>query len=79
MKYFRIREIAEGKKVSFRMLMGLADISEGTLKKLWEDKDSNPTLDTLTSIANALEVSIDDLLVPGRKGKETPQFAGSSR
>jgi len=43
-------------------LVRLADVANNTIIKTDSGKNQNPTLDTLKKIANALEISVDELI-----------------
>lgn len=42
----------------------LADLSLNTVIRIESGVNKNPTIDTLTKLARALEVSVDDLIHP---------------
>lgn len=60
-----IKKLRNQKKLSQDQLARLADIPYNTLVKIESGKSSNPTFETLSKLADALEVSIDELV--GRK------------
>ena len=66
MAYLRIREVAREKGISMNKLARMADLNVGTMRKLWRNDDPNydPALSTLQKIAHALEVPLQELLVP---------------
>lgn len=55
-----IRKIRKSKKMSINSLAKKAGVSLGYLSDLENDKFTNPTLDKLNSIADALNVSVGD-------------------
>ena len=55
-----IRKIRKSKKISINTLAKMANVSLGYLSDLENNKFTNPTLDKLTDIANALDVSVSD-------------------
>ncbi|MCL4540590.1 MAG: helix-turn-helix domain-containing protein [Bacteroidetes bacterium] len=57
-----IKKLRETKKLSQEKLARLADVANNTIIKIEAGKNQNPTLDTLKKIANALKVSVDDLI-----------------
>ncbi|OGZ19360.1 MAG: hypothetical protein A2626_02210 [Candidatus Nealsonbacteria bacterium RIFCSPHIGHO2_01_FULL_38_55] len=57
-----LRKIREAKGLSQEKLARLADVANNTVIKIEAGKNQNPTLDTLSKIANALEVSVDELI-----------------
>jgi transcriptional regulator with XRE-family HTH domain len=60
-----IRKLRIKKGLAQEKLARLADISTATLVKIEAGVAKEPTITTVTKIADALEVSIDDLI--GRK------------
>lgn len=62
-----IKRLRLKKGFSQEKLARLSDISNNTLIKIEQGIAKEPTITTVTKIANALEVSIDELV--GRKGK----------
>jgi transcriptional regulator with XRE-family HTH domain len=57
-----LRKMREAKGVSQEKLARLADVANNTIIKIEAGKNQNPTLDTLKKVANALEVSVDELI-----------------
>lgn len=57
-----IKKLRQEKGISQDKLSKLADISLNTVVKLELDQSPNPTLETISKIANALDVKIDDLV-----------------
>jgi len=57
-----IKKLRKHKKLSQDKLARLADIPYNTLVKLESGKSKNPTLETLSKLADALEISIDTLV-----------------
>ncbi len=52
-----------GKKgYSLEKIARLADLSLNTIVKIENGVNQNPTIETLTNIAKALEVGVDDLI-----------------
>ena len=60
-----IKKFRKKKGISQDKLAKLADVTHTTLVKLESGANKNPTVKTLSKIANALEISIDELM--GRK------------
>ena len=52
----------EAKGLSQEKLARLADVANNTIIKIEAGKNQNPTLETLKKVAQALEVSVDDLI-----------------
>ena len=57
-----LKRIRQEKKISQDRLSKLADLSLNTVVTVESGANSNPTIETLMKIANALGVSIDDLI-----------------
>jgi transcriptional regulator with XRE-family HTH domain len=58
----RIRTLRTEKEISLPTLAASAGLSKGLLSKLENNKDSNPSLGTLYKIAEALDVTLADIL-----------------
>lgn len=52
----------QNRSLTVKELAHAASISEPTLKKLRTQDDSNPTLDVIMRISNALDISVNDLI-----------------
>lgn len=57
-----LRKLREQKGLTQEKLARLADVSNNTVIKIEAGKNENPTLDTLKKLANALDISVDDLI-----------------
>jgi len=57
-----IKKLRNVKNLSQEKLARLADVANNTIIKMESGENKNPTLETLTSVAKALDVSIDDLI-----------------
>ena len=57
-----IKRFRKKKGVSQDRLAKLADVTHTTLVKLESGANDNPTVKTLRKIANALEISLDELV-----------------
>ena len=57
-----IKKIRQEKGISQDRLSKLADLSLNTVVRLESGVNKNPTIETLTRIAKALNVGVDDLL-----------------
>jgi len=55
------KKLRAQKGYSLEKVARLADLSLNTVVRLESGVNKNPTIETLTKIANALEVSVDDL------------------
>ena len=62
-----IRKLRLKKGLSQEKLARLADISNATLVKIEGGVAKEPTITTVTKIANALDISIDELVGRDRK------------
>lgn len=56
------KKLRAQKGYSLEKVARLADLSLNTVVRLESGTNKNPTIETLTKIAGALEVSVDDLL-----------------
>jgi len=57
-----IKKLREEKGLSQEKLARLADVSNNTIVNIEAGKQDNPTIETLKSIAKALEISVDELI-----------------
>lgn len=57
-----IKQYRQDKGLSQDKLSKRADLSLNTVVKIEVDESPNPTIETIQRIANALDVSVDDLL-----------------
>jgi len=57
-----LKKIRAEKGYSLEKVARLADLSLNTIVKIEGGANINPTIDTLSKIAQALEVKVDDLL-----------------
>jgi len=57
-----IKRFRQDKGLSQDKLSKLADLSLNTVVKIELDESPNPTIETLTKIAKALNVGVDDLI-----------------
>ena len=57
-----IRKFRQEKGISQDRLSKLADLSLNTIVNIESGGNLNPTIETLTKIANALDVKVDDLI-----------------
>jgi len=58
---FNIKKLRKQRKLSQDKLARLADIPYNTLIKIESGRSSNPTFETLSKLADALKVSLDEL------------------
>ncbi len=57
-----LKKLRAKKELSLEKIARLADLSLNTIVKIENGVNQNPTIETLTKIAKALEVGIDDLI-----------------
>jgi len=57
-----LKKIRAERGYSLEKVARLADLSLSTVVKVADGTNQNPTIDTLTKIAKALEIGVDDLL-----------------
>ncbi len=63
-----VKKLRKQKKLSQEKLARLADISYNTVVKIEAGKAENPTFETLSKLADAFSISIDELV--GRNNKK---------
>lgn len=57
-----LKKLRSKKGLSLEKIARLADLSLNTIVKVENGVNQNPTIETLTKIAKALEVGVDDLI-----------------
>ena len=57
-----LKKIRAEKGYSLEKVARLADLSLNTIVKIENGANKNPTIDTLSKIAKALEIGVDDLI-----------------
>lgn len=57
-----LKKLRDKKGYSLEKVARLADLSLNTIVKIGNGVNQNPTIETLTKIAKALEVGVDDLI-----------------
>ena len=57
-----LRLLRDKKGYSLERVARLADLSLNTIVKVENGTNKNPTIETLTKIAKALEIGVDDLI-----------------
>jgi len=57
-----IKKLRGKKGLSLEKVARLADLALNTIVKVENGANKNPTIETLTKIAKALEVGVDDLI-----------------
>lgn len=63
MKYNRLKEVFEIRKVQNRVLARYFNKSESTIS-LWRNNKRQPSLEELIEIARLLRINVQDLIVP---------------
>ena len=58
----KIKQLREKKELSQEKLARLADVSNNTIVNIESGKQTNPTIETVSKIAKALDVTIEELL-----------------
>ena len=57
-----LKKLRAKKELSLEKIARLADLSLNTIVKVKNGVNTNPTIETLTKIAKALEVGVDDVI-----------------
>jgi len=57
-----IKKLRADKGYSLEKIARISDLSLNTVVKIESGVNKNPTIETLTKIANALDVKVDDLI-----------------
>ena len=57
-----LKKLRRKKEYSLEKVARLADLSLNTIVKIENGVNQNPTIETLTKIAKALDVGVDDLI-----------------
>ena len=57
-----VKKIRAEKGYSLERVARLADVSLSTVVKIEDGTNQNPTINSLSKVASALEVTVDDLL-----------------
>ena len=58
----KVKQLREKLGLSQEKLARLADVSNNTIINIEAGKQNNPTIDTLKKVAEALNVSVEDLI-----------------
>lgn len=64
MTRLRVREVAEAKGLDISKLSRRADLAYKTVWQLWNDPDKDVSIKTLGKLADALGVTVNDLIGP---------------
>jgi transcriptional regulator with XRE-family HTH domain len=58
----RVKQLAKERGLSMGKLSRLADVDYTTVKRLFDDRNYSPTLETLYKVAVVLGVTVDELI-----------------
>jgi DNA-binding XRE family transcriptional regulator len=58
----KIKQLREKKGLSQEKLARLADVSNNTIVNIESGKQTNPTIETVSKIAKALDVAIEEII-----------------
>jgi DNA-binding Xre family transcriptional regulator len=58
----KVKQVAKEKGMSMGKLSRVSDVAYNTIKRIYDDPDYSPTVNTLVKIATTLGVSIADLV-----------------
>ena len=58
----KVKEVAQAKGFSMGKLSRVSDVAYNTIKRIYDDPNYSPTVNTLMKIAKTLGVSIADLV-----------------
>ena len=64
MARLQVREVAQAKGLDIAKLSRRADLAYKTVWQLWNDPDKDVSIKTLEKLADALEVTVNDLIGP---------------
>lgn len=70
MTKFRVKELAREKGMTSEELALKSGVKLSTVRNLWQNRVSDPNYSTLSAIARALEVTIEDLVERAEQGEE---------
>lgn len=62
-----VRQVAEAQKLDIAKLSRKSDLAYRTIQKIWHNPDYDASIKTLGKIANALGVSVKDLIENGKE------------
>jgi transcriptional regulator with XRE-family HTH domain len=71
MTKFRVKELARERGLTSEELAIKSGVKVSTVRNLWQNRVSDPSFSTLHAIAQALGVSIEDLVNPNEGGLES--------
>jgi len=57
----RVREVATSKGFNMGKLSRASDVDRNTIKRMFDDPNYSPTLDTIDKVARVLGVKVDEL------------------
>jgi transcriptional regulator with XRE-family HTH domain len=67
MPRLKVREVAESQGLDMAKLSRRSDLAYRTIQKIWHNPDYDASIKTLGKIADALGVSVKDLIANGKE------------
>jgi transcriptional regulator with XRE-family HTH domain len=58
----KVKQLCKERGMSMGKLSRVADVDYNTVKRLFDDRNYSPTIDTLYKVAKALHVTVNDLI-----------------
>ncbi len=58
----KVKEAAKAQNISMGKLSRMSDVDRNTIKRMFDDTDYHPNVDTLYKVAKALKVTLNDLI-----------------
>ncbi|MGI9061191.1 MAG: helix-turn-helix domain-containing protein [Ktedonobacteraceae bacterium] len=58
----KVKEAAKVRGISMGKLSRMSDVDRNTIKRMFDDPNYHPTVDTLHKVAKALKVTLNDLV-----------------
>ena len=62
MENVKLKQIITSKNLTYRQLAELSGVPAATINRICTGKHDNPKIDTIKKIADALEVTVNDLI-----------------
>lgn len=62
MENVKLKQIIKSKNLTYRQLAELSGVPAATINRICTGKHDNPKIDTIKKIADALEVTVNDLI-----------------
>lgn len=76
MTKFRVKELARQRGLTSEELALKSGLKISTVRNLWQNRVSDPNYSTLSAIARALEVTIEELEVPDSEEEDAMLLPG---